>query len=260
MTEEEMLSAIIVDDEANGRETLNSLIENFCPEVKVSGMARSVDEGLELIAKYKPDIVFLDVEMPFKNGFDLLHEVPDIDFEIIFTTAFSQYAAKAFKFSALDYLLKPIDVDELREAVSKANQKTNRTVKNEQIDILLNTLKKKTSMPQRIVLPSLQGFSVVDLKDVVRCEADKNYTFFYFSDGTKMLVSKTLKDYCELLKEYDFMRVHQSHLINLAHVTKYNKGRGGFVTMSDESIVDISRSNRDEFMRRVASVSNAIIG
>ncbi|MES2629324.1 MAG: LytTR family DNA-binding domain-containing protein [Bacteroidota bacterium] len=253
-----MLTAIIIDDEASGRETLHSLINNYCPNTTVIGMGKSVEEGLELIEQCRPDVVFLDVEMPFRNGFDLLVEVGKIDFEVIFTTAYSQYAAKAFKFSALDYLLKPIDVTELQNALGKAEKKSINGVKDDQFDILLDTLKKRASASQRIVLPSLQGFTVMEVKDIVRCEADKNYTFFHFADQTKMLVSKTLKEYSDLLAEHDFMRVHQSHLINLTHVKKYNKGRGGFVTMSDESIVDVSRANKDEFMKRVASVSNSI--
>ncbi len=253
-----MLTAIIIDDEANGRETLHSLIENYCPNTKVLGMGKSVEEGLMLVAEHKPDVVFLDVEMPFKNGFDFLIEVGKIDFDVIFTTAYSQYAAKAFKFSALDYLLKPIDVQELVAAVQKAEIKANKAVKDDQFDILLDTLKKKAATTQRIVLPSLQGFTVTEVKDIIRCEADKNYTFFYFADQTKMLISKTLKEYSDLLAEHDFMRVHQSHLINLSHIKKYNKGRGGYVTMSDESMVDISRANKEEFMKRVASVTNAI--
>ncbi len=253
-----MLTAIIIDDEANGRETLQSLIVNYCPNTRVIGMGKSVDEGLELLSQMKPDVVFLDVEMPFRNGFDLLMEVKNIDFEVIFTTAYSQYAAKAFKFSALDYLLKPIDVSELQAALKKAEAKNGNSVRDDQFDILLDSLKKKAANAQRIVLPSLQGFTVAEVRDIVRCEADKNYTFFYFADQTKMLVSKTLKEYCDILAEHDFMRVHQSHLINLNHVKKYNKGRGGFVTMSDESIVDISRANKEEFMKRVGGLNNAI--
>lgn len=254
-----MLTAIIIDDEANGRETLLSLINNYCPNTNVVGLGKSVEEGLVLLGKYKPDVVFLDVEMPFRNGFDFLSDVKKIDFEVIFTTAYSQYAAKAFKFSALDYLLKPIDVTELQIALDKAEKKSANAVKDDQFDILLDTLKKRAVSSQRIVLPSLQGFSVAEVTDIIRCEADKNYTFFHFTGGTKMLISKTLKEYSDLLSEHDFMRVHQSHLINLAHVKKYNKGRGGFVTMSDESIVDISRANKDEFMKRVASVTNVVV-
>lgn len=253
-----MLTAIIIDDEANGRDTLSNLIEEYCPNTTVIGIGKSVEEGLELLAKNKPDVLFLDVEMPFRNGFDLLVEVGKIDFDVIFTTAYSQYAAKAFKFSALDYLLKPIDVADLQQALAKAEAKSANAVREDQFDILLDTLKKRGVNSQRIVLPSLQGFTVAEVKDIIRCEADKNYTFFHFADGTKMLISKTLKEYSDLLADYDFMRVHQSHLINLNHVKKYNKGRGGFVTMSDESMVDISRANKDEFMKRVASVTNAL--
>jgi len=249
-----MLTAIIIDDETNGRETLKILLEKYCPSVRVLGMGKSVDEGVILINETKPDVVFLDVEMPFKNGFDLLSEFDPINFEVIFTTAYSQYAAKAFKFSAIDYLLKPIDILDLQAAVAKAEKRTVNSMRDTQLEVFLASMKSKNNQAPRIVLPTVHGFSVTDVSDIVRCEADKNYTNFIFSNRSQVLVSRTLKEYSELLEEYNFVRVHQSHLVNLAHVKKYNKGRGGFITMSDDSTVDVSRANKDEFLRRMSSV------
>ncbi len=249
-----MLTAIIIDDEVNGRETLKSLIEKYCPGTRVLGMGKSVDEGVKLINETKPDMVFLDVEMPFKNGFDLLTEFDQINFEVIFTTAYSHYAAKAFKYSAIDYLLKPIDILDLQAAIAKAEKRSVNSMRDTQLEIFLASMKHNNNQAPRIVLPTVHGFSVTDVSEIIRCEADKNYTNFIFANRSQVLVSRTLKEYSELLGEHNFVRVHQSHLINLAHVKKYNKGRGGFITMSDDSVVDVSRANKDEFLRRLSSV------
>ncbi len=253
-----MLTAVIIDDETNGRETLKGLLEKYCPGTRVLGLCKSVDEGVQLIKETKPDVVFLDVEMPFKNGFDLLKEFDTLPFEVIFTTAYSHYAAKAFKFSALDYLLKPIDILDLQAAVTKAEKRTLNNLRDTQMDVFMSSMKVKSNQPERIVLPTINGFSVTNVDDIIRCEADKNYTYFYFTNKTQVLVSRTLKEYSELLNEHDFVRVHQSHLINLTHVKRYNKGRGGFITMSDDSTVDVSRASKDEFLRRVSLVVNGL--
>ncbi len=253
-----MIKAVIIDDESKGRELIQTLVAEHCPDVEIVSTAASADEGTKQVRKHKPDLVFLDIEMPYRDGFDFLSDFPEIDFEVIFTTAFSHYAARAFKYSALDYLMKPIEPIELKAAIIKAESKSNKQFKADQFQVLLETVRQRSNASRRIVLPTLQGFNVVEVKDIIRCEADKNYTFFYFVGGTKMVVSKTLKDYAELLNDCDFMRIHQSHLINLSHVVRYNKGRGGYVTMADEAIVDVSRANKEEFLRRVATVvSNA---
>lgn len=250
-----MLNAVIIDDELNSRETLKNLVTNFCKDVKIVAEADSVDEGISVINSNNPDLVFLDIEMPFRNGFDLLTSFKEINFEIIFTTAYSQYAIKAIKFSALDYLLKPINVKELREAISKIQAKRielDKEAGSKKLDVFMANMKNISSQFQKMVIPTINGFDVIELKDIIRCESDRSYTSFHFTDKKTILLSKAIGDFEDLLDEHNFMRVHQSHLINLAHVKRYTKGRGGSVEMSDGSIIDISRNKREEFIEKFA--------
>ncbi len=248
-----MLNAVIIDDEVSSRETLKNLLTNFCTSVTVIGEAGSVDEGISVINTTNPDVVFLDIEMPYKNGFDLLSSLSEINFDVVFTTAYNQYALKAIKFSALDYLLKPINATELNNAVSRISAKRvaeNKGKNNGKLDAFMANMKNINSQLQKMVIPTINGFNVVELKDIVRCESDRSYTAFHFTDKKSILLSKAIGDFEDLLDEHNFMRVHQSHLINLAHVKSYTKGRGGSVEMSDGSIIDISRNKREEFIEK----------
>jgi len=240
------LTSIIVDDELSSRETLNSYIVKYCTDVQVLELCKNIDEGLSAIQKHKPDIVFLDIEMPYGDGFDLLDRAGEINFDVVFITAFSHYAIKALNMSATYYILKPIDIDELVEAVQKIRDKQNHSTSSTKI-LLENN---RTSKPeqQQIVLPHLSGFIVVKLADVMRIEADSNYSTVYLSDGSKQVVSRTLKFFEDLLNESGFIRIHQSHLINTKFISEFKKGKTAQVKLSDGVWLDISTQRKKEFL------------
>ncbi len=245
-----MLKAIIVDDEKISRDILNDYIAKYCPEVTVLAQCDSVKTGLLAIEKHQPDIVFLDVEMPKGNGFDLLEQVKDIQFETIFVTAFDNYAIQALNYSAAYYILKPVSIDELVAAVDKIKNQKQKNTAGVHTKVLLENIKNKTISQHKIVLPLQDGFEVVNLKDIVHCDAHDNFTDFHFVSGQKMMICRTLKFYEELLGESGFMRVHKSHLINLDHVMKYKRGKGGQLTMSNGAVIDVSPNKKDELMEQ----------
>ena len=212
-------------------------------------MCSSVDEGLEKISLHQPQLIFLDVMMPPKTGFDLLASVKKINFDVIFTTSFEQYALQALKISAVDYLLKPFSLDELRIAVDKFETKLEMQQSLLHIQNLLHNLNLNTSDKIKIALPTLSGFVFVLIADIIRCEADNVYTTFYFLDKSALVISKPLKDCEKLLSYYNFFRTHTSHLINVRYIKEYIKGDGGIIKMIDGSIVDLSRLRKDDFMR-----------
>ena len=242
-----MIKAIVVDDESNARESLINMIKLFCKNVEVCGEGKNIDEAQELINAHHPDVVFLDIEMPHGNGFQLLERFDSIPFQIIFTTAYDQYAIKAIKFSALDYLLKPIDHEELQLAVEKVNENRGEEQSSHKFETLKQNLNQETHL-ERIVVPDSDGLVVLELSDIVRCESDSNYTFIHLTTKKKIIVAKTLRDFEEMLSTENFTRVHRSHLINMKHVKKYIRGEGGSVIMSDGSEVEISRRKKPEFM------------
>lgn len=249
-----MIKALIVDDEAKSRATLKALVERHCPNVSIVAMAASVVEALAEIEKHQPGVVFLDIEMPFSSGFTLLEEIKNPGFEIIFTTAYDQYAIKAIKFSALDYLLKPIDIDELIKAVNKiepGNEK--KESRQPDFELLLSNLKLKGNSA-KIAVPTFDGLQMLDAKDIIKCTADESYTHITLFNGAKLTVSRILKEYEDLLSDLNFFRVHNSCLINLAHVVKYVKGEGGQVVMSDGETVEVSRRKKNELLSRLALV------
>jgi len=213
-------------------------------------MADSVQTGLEAIKKHRPDVVFLDIEMPYGNAFDLLEQLDNIDFEIIFVTAYRDYAIKALNLSAAYYILKPIDIDELVSAVDKIAERKKEGEDIFHTKILMDNIKSNSIQHKKIVLPQMDGFEVVNVNDIIRAEADDNYTNFYLTNGKTFLVSKTLKHFDELLNEFDFVRIHKSHLVNLQYITKYIKGKGGQVRMSDDSYVDVSPLRKKELLER----------
>ncbi len=246
-----MISALLIDDEAHCRETLSILLTRYCPDVQVVAQAASGTEGLRAIAEHTPDVVFLDVEMPMMNGFELLESLPTINFEVIFTTGYDEYAIRAIRFSALDYLLKPIDKDDLRQAVAKIKRQPDQQMA-QQLDILLQKLGQKPPMLQKIALPTLNGFELVPVDSIVRCEADNNYARVWLKNTKPLLVSRTLKEMEELLTSHSFLRVHQSNLVNLNEIVRYVRGEGGYVVMSDGTSVNVSRSRKDDLLRQFA--------
>ncbi|SDF43368.1 two component transcriptional regulator, LytTR family [Dyadobacter soli] len=250
------LRAVIIDDETNAREALTNLLRIVSPEVTVCGEARNADAGIELIQKERPNLIFLDIQMPGKTGFDLLSSFEKVDFGVIFTTAYQEYAIRAFRFSAIDYLLKPIDPDELQTAVAKFKDKVG-SVNPEQLQILQEQLdpvraprlvERKRNDNQRIALPTAEGIHFVQMTDIIQCESLGSYTKFHLIKGPAIVVSRLLKEYEEILDNYYFFRVHQSNIINLEHIKRYVKGDGGQVWMSDNTEIEVSRRRKDEFL------------
>ncbi|HVM88261.1 MAG TPA: LytTR family DNA-binding domain-containing protein [Puia sp.] len=250
-----MIKAVIIDDEKNCRDTLQWQVAKYCPQIEIIATADNAESGLSLIRNKKPALIFLDVEMPGKNGFDMLEELKEINFHIIFTTGFEQYAIRAIKFGALDYLVKPIDKDELITAVGKLNSQFSHTSL-EQIKTLLEQLKKhKDISSQKIALPTLHGFELVLLTNIIVCESNSNYTQVRLASGEQLLISRTLKEIEELLDMYPFFRVHHSFLVNLAYATRYIKGEGGSLILSDNITVPVSRTKKENLLRLITPIS-----
>jgi len=249
-----MIRTIIIDDEINAREIIAELLENYCKNVSLIGQADSVESGLKIIRELKPELVFLDIKLSDGTGFDLLRQLENIDFKIIFITAYEEYAIKAFKFSALDYLLKPIDINELIKSINKAEeliQQDNISLKLDTFFSNIDSISKKT---KKIILKTTNNIYLVNINEIIRCESDKNYTHFYFLDKEKIVVSKTLKEYEALLSEYDFFRVHHSHLINLQCVEKLEKTDNNFVIMKDKSKVPVAFRKKEELMKLIKNL------
>jgi len=248
-----IIRSIIIEDEEKARSNLMQILGDYCKDVEVVDSQSNVQDGIQSIQKHNPDLVFLDVHMQGETGFDLLEQVGKINFEVIFTTAHNEYAVKAFKFSAIDYLLKPIDIDELVNAVKKAGEKIQRNMTKERYELIIENLKGRKSTFNKIALPTSEGLVFVKLSDIIRCEAEDNYTHFYLVGGEHFLVSKTIKYFEELLTDQDFFRIHQSHLININHIAEYHKGEGGYAIMSDDSSVIISRRKKEAFLAKLSS-------
>jgi two-component system, LytTR family, response regulator len=246
-----MIRSVIVEDEKKSSELLSTMIKRFCPDVAVEAIAESVKEGEEVIRKITPDLVFLDVEMGDGNGFDLLKKLNDVHFDLIFTTASDQHAVKAIKYSAIDYLLKPIDPEELQNAVGKVKERRNDNSAIDNLKFLLKNLKRDDDRFSRITLPTGAGYELVNIKDIIRCEAEGNYTNFFIEGKKKLLVSASLKHYEDLLPAEDFIRVHHHHLININHVVRFLKTDGGYAVMTDGTEVEVSRRKKDAFMQRL---------
>lgn len=242
-----MVKAIIVDDESRSAEVLQDLLKHCCKRVKVIDTANSVETGLQLLQQEPPELLFLDIELTDGTGFDLLSQLPDVNFEVIFTTAFEQYALRAIKFCAIDYLLKPIQEDELTEAVAKAEERLQERQANRNFEVLMQNLR-STSPNHKIALPTTEGLIFVPVKEILRCEADGSYTKMYFKDGKKLVVSKKIKEYEELLNPYGFYRLHHSHMVNMNEIVKYVRGEGGYVVLTDGSMVDVSKRKREDFL------------
>ena len=245
-----MIDAIIVDDEYYCCTVLETLIKKYCPQVAVKATCNSGEEGLIAISKFHPSVVFLDIEMPGMNGFEMLEKLDTVDFCLIFTTSYDRYAIKAFSFSAMDYLLKPVDKDDLIKAVHKAELRPINPL-NHQLEILLERLRNPTTTSRKLALPTMEGLEFINTEDVISCTSDSNYTIIKIRNNKKFIVSKTLKEIEELLDTNIFMRVHHSHVINLNEINKYVKGEGGYIIMSDGSNIDVSRSRKESVLKRL---------
>jgi two-component system LytT family response regulator len=240
------MKAIIIDDEASNRENLQQLLQVYAPDVDICATAEDVNSGLRAINQHFPQLVFLDIQLHAQSGFDLLKQLGDISFEIIFVTAYNQYGIQAVKFAALDYLLKPIDIDELKQAVDKARKAIMQKQKNQRLNYLLDYLKDDKKAAPRIALPMFNETRYVNIADIIRCEADNTYTKFILSSGEQILVSKTLKEYADMLTVHGFLRTHQSHLVNIAYVKSWLREDGGSLLLTNSAKVPVSKLNREK--------------
>jgi two-component system, LytTR family, response regulator len=239
------IKSIIVDDESNNIENLQQIIKTWCPQIDVVATASNAGDAIAAIKANQPHLLFLDIQMPGQSGFDVLRAFDKIDFEVIFITAYDKYGIQAIKFSALDYLLKPIDIAEFKLAIEKATQKINSRQQNHSIENLLEYIKTGQKETPKITLPTLTEIRYVKITDIVRCEASNNYTTFYLQSGEQVLVCKTLKEFADILKPHHFVRTHQSHLVNVQFVKSYLKEDGGTLLLSDQTKIPISRQNRE---------------
>jgi two-component system LytT family response regulator len=245
-----MIKAIIIDDETHCRKTLDILLKEYCPEVQVLAQCDNGENGAEAIKRLEPDLVFLDIEMPHVNGFEMLEQFSEIHFAVIFITGYDQYAIKAFRFSSLDYLLKPINGDELKRAVQKVSQPVYYPLP-QQLEILLQKLRQQPPLIHKIALPTMEGLQLVSVDSIISCISDSNYTILLLKDKQKITISRTLKETEELLEEHSFLRVHNSNIVNLNEISKYIKGEGGYLIMSDGSAVDVSRSRKESLLKKL---------
>lgn len=249
-----MVKAVIIDDEQHSIETLRWKIENYCPDVEIVATFERPAEGVEFLRKNTIDILFLDIEMPRLNGFDVLEELGTaLPFDVIFTTAYDNFGIQAVKFSALDYLLKPVQNKELKEAIDKHVRKTQHPLSSEQVNGLISNLHaERKGKPGRVALASKESIEFVDPADIIVCTSSSNYTEVYTTDGRKRVISRTLKDFEDMLQAFHFFRPHHSHLINLTHVREYVRGDGGYLVMENKMKIPVSKSKKELLMRQLA--------
>ncbi|QEC52682.1 LytTR family two component transcriptional regulator [Anseongella ginsenosidimutans] len=249
-----MIRAVIVEDEKHSRETLKNLLSEFCTGVEVAGVAGSVDEACAVIPQTKPDLVFLDIELQTGTGFDVLNSLQELHFDVVFTTAFEHYAIKAIKFSSVDYLLKPIDIPELQQAVEKAKEHKGAALQSEKLRALLENINARPEGDRKICLGTQESMEFISIQDILYCEASGSYTQFYLKSGSSLLVSKNLKEYENMLTDHEFLRVHNRFLINLREVKSLVKSEGGYILMNNNSQISISPKKREAFIERMRSL------
>lgn len=246
------MKAIIIDDEEDCCEVLHTLITRYCPGVTVVEVCTSPEQGLHVLRTQKIDLVFLDIQMPHLNGFELLEQLRPFHFPVIFTTSYDEYAIRAIRYSALDYLLKPVDKEELRAAVNKAFEQSIPAV-SQQLEILLQRIKRPSNPAGRIALPTMEGLHIITTDSIISCTSSSNYTILSLKENSKLTVSRTLKEIEEMLEGHSFLRVHHSHLVNLSEIKKYIRGEGGMLIMSDGSSIDVSRSKKELLLKELGS-------
>jgi len=244
-----MIRTVVIEDEEHSRKMLMEMLHEHCRTINVVASADSVRTGLIAIAEQKPELVFLDIELQSETSFEILERLPEINFELIFTTAFDHYALKAIKFCAIDYLLKPIDLNELRVAVAKAEKRMNQEYLNRNLEVLLNNIKSSSQNNHRIALSTMEGLLFVNVRDIIYCESSGPYTKFVFRQADKIVTSKHLKEYEDLLNGYDFFRIHKSYLVNLQEIKKYIRGEGGHLIMSNGANLNVSKQRKENFLR-----------
>lgn len=246
----ELLKAILIDDELSSLQNLQQKLTEFCPDVAIAATTQKPEEAILLIRRHKPDVIFLDIEMPRMNGFRMLDELGTFDFDIIFTTAYNHYAVDAIRISAFDYLMKPIAIKDLQAAVERLARHRQLQTK-DKLDVLRQSLTNARSQEEKIAIPTSDGLEFIPIKNILHIESSSNYSKLFFTEGKAILVTKLLKDFEDLLLPYQFFRVHNSHLINLKHIRKYIRGEGGQVIMQNGDVIDVSRRKRDEFLKLI---------
>ena len=253
-----MITAILVDDDSNLREGMKALLSRYAPEIRILGEAENVSDAVSVIDRLNPQVVFLDIQLGDGTGFDILEKLTEkngkIASQVVFITAHEQYAIKAFRFSALDFLLKPVDPEELQKVIEKIKNTVQKNDTFSHIDLLLENIRKKVDNFKRIALSTTDGIHLFDVSDIIRCESTDNYTTFHIKNSKPILISKTLKEYEELLSEQGFERIHQSHLINLAYLKSYIRKDGGYVIMSDNSNLPVSQRKKDRLQELIKNL------
>jgi len=240
------MKAIIIEDEIQSQQTLSNMVKDFCEEVTILDVVASVQEAIKSINKHKPDFIFLDIELPEQDGFQLFKYFDNPTFDVIFTTAYNKYALNALKISAVDYLLKPINLEELQKAILKVKKNMLLKVNSNNLMFLKENLGNKL---KKIALPTSSGFSFVSIEEIIRCEANGSYTFFYLKDGSKILVSKTLKTFSDHLEDFNFFRINRAHLINLEFIESFGRQKKATITLSDGTILKLSQGRKSDFLR-----------
>ena len=243
-----MLRTLIIDDEDHMRDTLIKLLEFHCPDVTVVGQASGVSSGVAAINEFHPDLVLLDIQMKDGTGFDLLYSLPSIDFKVIFVTAHDQFAIQAFRCSAIDYLLKPVNPEHLTEAIKRAGQMIQEHF-NIQMKALEDNLKSMNKQHKKIIIKTTENIHLLELKNIISCESDNSYTTINTSEGDHILVSKTLKDYEDMLSDCGFYRVHKSYLINLLHIKRFERQDGGYIVLTNDVKIPVASRKRDELLQ-----------
>ena len=246
-----MIRTVLVDDETDNLRILQRLLETYCSDISIVGAAEGVETALKLIQTTRPDLAFLDIEMIQGNAFDLLNQLLPFDFQVIFVTAFDEYALRAFKYSAVDYLLKPVDVDDLRRAVDKVTARTGEKDDLSKIKTLLENVNAMQISQQKMALPTLNGLSFVTINDIIRLESQGHYTRIFLANGEQLMTTRDIREYEDLLPQAIFYRVHNSHIINLQKIEKYQKGRGGYIIMDDGSSIEVASRRRQDFLQRL---------
>ncbi|MEO6219288.1 MAG: LytTR family DNA-binding domain-containing protein [Ginsengibacter sp.] len=246
----EKIKAILIDDELNSLQNLQQKLEGFCPQITIVAVSQKPEEGILMIRQHQPDVVFLDIEMPRMSGFRMLEELGEYDFDIIFTTAYNHYSIDAIRISAFDYLVKPIGIEDLQQAVERLNKALNKQTK-EKVDILKKSLSDNKSQEDKIAISTSEGIEFISIKNILHIESKSNYSKIYLYENRNIMVSRILKDFEEMLLPYNFYRVHNSHLINLNYIKKYIRSKGGHVMLQDGTLIDISRRKKEEFLKMI---------